>query len=375
MAEQKRDGLNRREFLRRAAAGGIPSVFAAPAKPKAAGMKYRTLGRTGLKVSELSLGGGQIPVIQRAIDLGVNYFDTAPAYGHGAHETMLGKALKGKRDKVLIGTKWHSGSAEELTKQLEASLTRLQTDHVDVIMLHGASEESEITSDARWEAFTRLKQQGKVRANGLTFHPESAGVITTAIKSGRYDMMLTFYSVLSALQTGPVLHEAAKAGMGVVVMKALQPAHEGKANEAMMNLRGSAFQKALQWALLDRSVSTVNVGMDSFDQLEQNVAAVASPMTLAERREFERAVAQLEVGTCHLCGTCTGQCAAGVKVVDVMRCLLYHDGHRDFAKASGTYRELPVNAAACASCPGCTVSCPWQVAVRSRLERAHAALA
>jgi predicted aldo/keto reductase-like oxidoreductase len=62
-------------------------------------------------------------------------------------------------------------------------------------------------------------------------------------------------------------------------------------------------------------------------------------------------------------------------VVDVMRCLLYHDGHLNFAKASGTYRELPVNAAACANCPGCTVSCPWQVAVRSRLERAHGALA
>lgn len=384
MSEERNSRISRREFLRRAAAGaafsvgatsaGIPHVFAAPAA-NAGGMKYHTLGRTGLKVSELSMGGGRVPVVHRALDLGVNYLDTAPSYGEGAHETMLGEALQGRRSKAIIATKWHGGTADELVAQVEKSLSRLQTDHVDIVQIHGASGESEINSEERWKAFNQLKEAGKVRFNGLTYHPESVGVVSAAIKSGRYDMMLTFYSVLSALQTGPAIHEAAKAGMGVVVMKALQPAHEGKANEALMNLRGNAYQKAIQWVLTDRSVSTVNVGMDSFDQLEENVAAVISPMTLAEKGEFERAVAQMATGTCHLCGACNGNCPMGVKIADAMRCLLYYDGHRDFEKARATYRMLPVNAATCAGCGECTVSCPWQVPVRPRLERAHALLA
>jgi predicted aldo/keto reductase-like oxidoreductase len=374
--------LSRRDFLRRAAvlagtAAGVgafaPHVSAA--KPKAEQMKYRLLGRTGLKVSELAMGDGLVPLIHRAIDLGVNYFDTAPSYGEGSHERMLGRALQGRRSEAIIATKWYGGSADKLVKQVEGSLKRLQTDHVDIIQIHGADDVESIESEARWEAFNRLKEAGKVRFNGFTFHPEAVKLVEVAIRSGRYDTMLCFYSALQSLEIGEAIHAAARAGVGVVATKTLQPAVEGKASEALMNLRGNLHQKALQWALLDQSVTAALVGITDFDQFEVAYTAVTSPMTLAEREEFERAVAQLAVGTCHLCGRCLGECPAGVRIADVMRCLLYHDGYRDVAKARDTYRSLPVNASACADCAECPVTCPWQVTIRPRLERAHAVLA
>jgi len=375
------DRLTRRDLLRRAAlsaaalaGAGTPHVFAAKSKQQT--MKYRVLGRTGLKVSELGMGDGQVPIIHRAIDLGVNYFDTAPSYGEGWHERMLGRSLVGgRRAKAIVATKWYGGSADELVKQVEASLKRLQTDYVDIIQIHGAEEAKAIESEERWEAFQRLRKAGKVRFNGFTFHPESTHLVDVAIKSGRYDTMLAFYSVLTAGQTGPAIHAAAKAGLGVVAMKVLQPAVEGKASEALMNLRGSAYHKSIQWTLLDRSITAVNIGITDFDQFSTAYEAIMSPMTLAEKEEFEQAVARLAVGTCHLCGTCLGQCPAAVKIADVMRCLLYHDGHRNFAKARDTYRSLSVNASPCGECTECVVSCPWQVAVRTRLERAHGLLA
>jgi len=136
------DNLSRREFLRRAATGAAVSVGAAAGlgaalRPAAAaatgaekGRRYRTLGRTGLKVSELGLGTIKIDspaVVQHAMDLGVNYFDTAACYQGGKSEEKLGRALKGRREQAVVATKWHtdgSTSAKELLASLDASLRR-----------------------------------------------------------------------------------------------------------------------------------------------------------------------------------------------------------------------------------------------------------
>jgi predicted aldo/keto reductase-like oxidoreductase len=111
--------------------------------------------------------------------------------------------------------------------------------------------------------------------------------------------------------------------------------------------------------------------------LQEDFAAAVEPMTLGEQHEFERVVAQISPGACHLCGACTGQCPAGVQVADIMRHMLYHDGYGDRGRAASFYRSLPAAASAsrCLECQACQVVCPWGVAVRSRLERAHAVLA
>jgi predicted aldo/keto reductase-like oxidoreductase len=386
--------ITRRDFLLRAAAGAaalgavsgtglsVSDALAGQAGG-AKGMKHRVLGRTELKVSELGLGTIKTEnpaVMRRALDLGINYFDTAECYQGGNAEVRLGEALAGRRGEAIVATKWHTNGrtpAEDLLASLESSLKRLKMDHVDLIQIHGAGRVGQVESDELWEAFSRAKQAGKVRFNGLSTHSNQVEVIRAAIKTGRYDAVLPSYNAVIGERVGGAIAEAKKAGLGVIAMKALQPVHDGKGTEAFAGLKGSPYQQAIQWLLRDQNVSTVIVDMPTFEQLDEDLGAVVTPPRQAEREEFERAVALVAAGTCHLCGACTGQCPQRVRVADIMRCRLYHDGYGDRGRARELYRALPAgaSAAACVNCEQCRVICPWGVPVRERLEQVHGALA
>lgn len=392
--EQDGERLSRRDFLRRAvaaaaaaagAAGGMGGALRASLGGEAAktGMPYRVLGRTKLKVSVLGFGTirtSNAAVIHRGLELGINFFDTAECYRRGNSEVDLGKALRGRREQVVVATKWHTDGhtpAKDLLESLDGSLQRLGMDYVDLIQIHGAETEAQVNSDELWEAFTTARQAGKARFHGLSTHGNQAAVIRAAIKSGRYDAVLPAHNAMTATSVGPAIQEAHRAGLGVIVMKALAPAHEGKQEEALAKLHGNPYQRAIQWVVQDRNVSTVIVDMPTFDELEEDVAAVTTPATRAELAEFEAAVAMAMGSACRLCGACTSQCPAGVRVADIMRYRLYHEGYGDQSRAVSLYRELPDNATAsvCAGCPECKVVCPWGVPVRARLERMHAILA
>ncbi len=149
-------------------------------------MEYRTLGKSGLNVSELGLGANNfgwwadertsIAVINHALDLGINYIDTADMYGRGRSEEFVGKALKGKRDRVIIATKFahpmgdgpndKGGSRYYIMKAVEASLRRLQTDYIDVYQMHVPDRETPIEETLR--ALNDLVQSGKVRYIGCS---------------------------------------------------------------------------------------------------------------------------------------------------------------------------------------------------------------
>jgi len=391
----KERDLTRREFLARAAAGAAVTVGAASgigvSVPTArgeeagepGGMKYRILGRTGLKVSELGLGTIKTEnpgVVKRAIDMGVNYFDTAECYRGGNSEVKLGEALKGAREDVIVATKWHtdgSTPAEKLLASLDESLKRLDMEHVDLIQIHGANKVKQVESEELWEAFTRARDAGKARFNGLSTHGNQVEVVRAAIESNRYDAVLASYNATIGERVGPVMAEARGANVGTIAMKVLQPAHQGKGSEAFQGLRGNPYQQAIQWVLRDMNVSTAIVDMPTFEELEEGVAAARMRPERAELEEFERAVELASAGSCRLCGACTGQCPRGVRVADIMRYDLYAVGYGDRGRATELYRSLPAGrgAAACGSCSECKVVCPWGVLVRSTLERAHALLA
>jgi len=393
--EQDEQGMTRRDFLRRAAMGAaltagavsglgrLPAVLAGVTPKQQTGMPQRVLGRTKLKVSVLGMGTirtGDTAVIRRALELGINFFDTAECYRNGNSEIDLGKALKGQRDKAIVATKWHTDGktpAKDLLASLEASLKRLGMDHVDLIQIHGADGIAQVENEHVWEAFTQARSDGKARFNGFSTHNSDPSLIRAAIKTGWYDTVLPVHNALTSEGTSPWVAEAHKAGMGTIIMKALQPAHEGKGSEAFSGLRGNPYQQAIQWVLKDPNVCTTIVDMPSFDELEEDCAAVTTAPSRAELDEFERAVAQIAVGTCHLCSKCTAQCPAGVRVGEIMRCLLYYQGYGNRSYATSLYRGLPegVTAAACRGCSSCGVICPWGVPIRSRLEQAHASMA
>ena len=182
--------VDRRSFLRLGAvtglAAGIPINAAADGGPSSASLlvstqgvkNYVRLGRTEFKVSDISFGSfplryGEEHVVHHAIDQGINYFDTAESYGEGTSETVMGRALKGKRDKVYVATKIGAGSrdsAASMMQRLDESLSRLQTDYVDIFFNHAVNDISRLKNE-QWSKFAdKARSQGKVRFFGMSGH-------------------------------------------------------------------------------------------------------------------------------------------------------------------------------------------------------------
>ena len=129
-------------------------------------MSYRTLGKTGLKVTSVGCAAGSYPdqeILARALDLGINYYDTARIYGQGKSEQELGRAIKGKRDKIVLASKTYSNTKETILKDLDTSLKTLGTDYLDVYHQHSRHKPEEIT-DEMIETMELVKQQGKARS-------------------------------------------------------------------------------------------------------------------------------------------------------------------------------------------------------------------
>src|SRR5690242_1320953 len=133
---------------------------------------YRTLGKTGLKVTTVGFGcmiTADGSVVQRAADLGITYFDTARGYQSGNNERMVGAALAGKRKDIVLSTKTAANSKEQALQHLNTSLTELGTDHVDIWYLHAKSSPADVTDDLI-EAQQVAKKAGKIRFAGVSTH-------------------------------------------------------------------------------------------------------------------------------------------------------------------------------------------------------------
>ena len=156
---------------------------------------YRALGKTGLKVSGVGCGIGLIPdpaVLVRAVDLGVNYFDTARMYEKGKSEEITGQTLKGRRNKIVLASKTDARTKADVFKDMDDSLKALQTDHVDIWHLHSRDTPETITDEAV-EACETLKKQGKTRFIGVSAHDINA-VVDKILKIGKFDVVQTTYS-------------------------------------------------------------------------------------------------------------------------------------------------------------------------------------
>jgi len=310
----------------------------------------------------------------------VSYFDTAESYQDGESEAKLGEALKGRRDEAVVATKWGwwgKETADDYIAACDASLKRLGTDYIDIIQLHGAASPEHAANEAAWEAFNRLKDAGKVRFNGISMHENQVAVLEAVIESGRFDQVLLVYHAMNAEQMAPMVQKAHEVGIGVVAMKGLAPVHEGKDSGAFAGLPGNPYQQAIRSVLKDKGVATLIVNMPTFEELEEGVTAVRGKADEAEQAAFEKAVSTASVGVCRMCGACTGQCTRGVRVAEVMRYRLYHNGYGDRSRAVALYRALPASAgaAACGDCTECRVVCPWGVPVRKRMQEMHLRLA
>jgi len=200
-------------------------------------MKYRTLGKTGLRVSIVGLGtmvhaghfgpmkdSESLEAIETALELGVNFIDTSDAYGAGYGETLLGNAFKGKRDKIVIATKGGNVMVgpnrgkrifepDYISRVMDESLRRLQTDHIDLYQLHNPTVEV-IERGAVWEVLERAKKAGKIRHYGVSINSMEEGI--AAVKDGRTETIQVEYNLLAQEPAQAFFPAAQEANIGVI---------------------------------------------------------------------------------------------------------------------------------------------------------------
>ncbi len=288
--------LSRRDFVKVTGAGTAGMVLGGatpascatdlPTSPNPLGMPERPLGKTGHRPRIFSLGGQatlekpgtqdeSVAIINRAIDLGVNYIDTAASYGRGISQTYIGEVMATRRKEVFLATKTNNRTRDGSLQQLEESLRLLKTDRIDLWQLHNITRTEQLdqifAADGAIHALTKARDEGIVRFLGITGHA-NPNVLLDGL--GRFD----FDAILLALNPADgyflpfqekLLPEANARGMGVIAMKI--PARGRIFREGGL----TSMKDSLTWTM-SQPVSTVIVGCDTVAQLEENIAIAAA---------------------------------------------------------------------------------------------------
>lgn len=389
MGHEDHKTMNRREFLKLGAAtaavtaaglGGASSLFGAEGTGGSPELVYRTLGRTGLKVTVVSFGAMLTPeyeVIRAGFEQGINYVDTARRYMGGRNEDIVGKALKGLRNKVYVATKLDPSSVtkKDIFAGMETSLQKLGTDHVDVIQVHNMKSGTDraFNPEIR-EALLELRKQGKVRFFGVTTHTNQTEVLNAlaADPDKFYDTVLVAYNFKSDEDLRAAVARVAKAGMGVIAMKTQAGGYKTAALGPL-----SPHQAALKWVLQDKSVSCAIPGMKDMQMLKEMTSVMGMKLTSRDERILERYADAIEPYYCHLCGQCEPTCPNGVAISVINRALMYAEGYGELKLARATYTEVgPAHSASlCAGCTECTAQCAHGLDIAGKMRQARTLLA
>ena len=297
---------SRRRFMRGAAilgattvgnrmslAQGQPNPSGTPVANSGETVPHRPLGRTGIQVSAMALGGYHLgsaqnqqeanEIVAQAMDAGVNFFDNAWDYHDGHSEEVLGIALKGKRQQAVVMTKvcTHGRSKDVAMKQLEESLRRLQTDHLDLWQIHEVIYETDpdliFAPDGVAEALTAAKQQGKVRFIGFTGHKDPEIHLKMLAHNFPFDtvqMPLNCCDATFRSFETQVLPEATRKGIAALGMKSLGGSGELVRHGVVTPEQGLRYAMSLP-------VATTISGVDTMQVLDQNLKVAINLQPLA----------------------------------------------------------------------------------------------
>jgi predicted aldo/keto reductase-like oxidoreductase len=329
---------------------------------------YRTLGKTGIKLPVINMGvmnTNNPNLVRVALDSGMVMLDTAQTYQRGQNEGMIGEVLKGRpREAFVLATKARLPSdqrtglyTEEATedaflKKVDLSLKNLGLDYVDIYYHHNVVKRESALYEPILKALEKVKKEGKARFVGITTHMNEPEVIQAAIDSKVYDVILTSYNFQQKhyAEVRSAISRAAKAGIGIVVMKAIR----GGSRQTPTVENPAA---ALKWVLQDTNVHTIVPGFTTFDEMNIDIAVARDPLlTDPEKKDLEK-VASVSGLYCQGCRQCLGQCSEHLPIPDLMRAYMYTYGYRNLGHAQDLVLSLNLPDRVCEDCTLCPVKC------------------
>ena len=328
-------------------------------------MKRVILGKTGIEISNVGLGG--IPVqritpektrelLEELAERGINYIDTAR--GYTVSEAYLGQALEGMRDRFVLATKSMSRDREHMAEDIKTSLKNLRTDYIDLYQVHNPSMEQLdqiLAPGGALEALTEAKEQGKIGHLGLTAH--SAQVFERALDLPWVETIMFPYNIVET-QGEELIAKCRERGIGFICMK---PLAGGAVEDARL---------ALRFIASNENVTVVIPGMYDREEVEENCRAVEEkgPLTEEEKEKIEKIRRELGSNFCRRCNYCA-PCTVGIQIPSVFLFEGYLSRYNLEGWARERYSTLAVKASACVECGACESRCPYQLPIREMLKR------
>ena len=384
-------------------------------------MLYTDFGKTGVKLSRLGMGCMRLPsddvngktvyneekstaIIKRAVELGVNYFDTAPFYCDQMSEPILGRALKGiDRSKVYVSTKYPIGAVttgDNYEESLNNSLKKLDMQYIDFYHFWGISlkafQENINIKNGPLERAIKLKEQGLIKHISFSFHDRGAGEkegenLMEVLKQGEgvLESLLVQYNMLDRTKENGI-ELAHKMGVGTVVMGPVAGGRLGTPSKAVLNLLPGNFtssaEMAMRFVLSNKNVNVALSGITAMEQLEENAKAVLNDSAFTEEdikrmdaviKENEK-LAELFCTNCKYCLPCP----QNINIPEIFNFMNYHRVYEITDYAKKEYASIGKiawrnynNASACNECGACEEKCPQSIPIREQLKETHKTLA
>ena len=328
-------------------------------------MEYTTLGKTGLRISRMGFGGipiqridaeGTKNLMQKLMEAGVNYIDTAR--GYTVSEQYLGYGLEGIRDKFVLATKSMARTKDAMAADIETSLKNLRTDYIDLYQVHNPSMEqldTVIGEGGALEALLEAKKAGKIGHIGLTAH--SGAVFERALSLDWVETIMFPYNIVEN-QGEKLIAKCREKNIGFIDMK---PLAGGAIENAAL---------ALRYVCSNPGVTVVIPGMAETSELEENVKACSdtSPITAQEKEEMDKIRQTLGTDFCRRCNYCA-PCSVGINIPSVFLFAGYLERYNLADWARDRYSTLPVKASACIECGECETRCPYHLPIRQKMKK------
>ena len=328
-------------------------------------MEYRTLGKTGLKVSRMGFGGipiqkideeGTRKLLREMAEKGINYIDSAR--GYTVSEQYIGYGLEGIRDKFILATKSMSRTKDAMAADIETSLKYFRTDYIDLYQVHNPSMEQldqVIEKGGALEALREAKKAGKIGHIGLTAH--STAVFERALELDWVETIMFPYNIVEQ-QGAELIHRCAEKNIGFIDMK---PLAGGAIEDGTL---------ALRYVCSNPDVTVVIPGMAESSELEENMAACSNEAPLTEEELAKMEVVRKQLGTdfCRRCNYCA-PCSVGINIPSVFLFAGYLQRYDLGDWARDRYSTLKVKASACIECGKCEPRCPYHLPIREKLKQ------